>query len=227
MPRDESLLHLAALAQVPAEYRQRLRQAVSYEIDREWFWQTQPPSSARKRALPQLKRLSKLLFELSATFRDLNDSACLALVRASDLPRTPERDQPLNEYQLTHYQRMTEALAGQAAAALELRRQHKPSRGRGRRAGGELLRPGEPGSLARFTLRLLWDVEANGGVLTLDKIRKKGTMLEALNLLRSHLPPGFVPNAPPLTTLERIKALATKALDQKYPLRPDGRTVSS
>jgi hypothetical protein len=61
--------------------------------------------------------------------------------------------------------------------------------------------PGEAGSLARFTLRLLWDVRANGGRLILDKNRGTGTLLEALNLLRSHLPPGFVPNALPLSTL--------------------------
>lgn len=218
LPRDGSLLELAALARVPAKHREKLCQAVSSDIDREWYWLTRPQAVSRKRALLQLGRLAELLSEICAIFRDLNESAVLALERTSLLPRTPEREPPLSEYDLAHYKRMTAALAGQSLDALALRRQSKPSRGRGRPAGGELKRPGEPGSLARFTLRLLWDVEANGGQLTLDKTRGKGTLLEGLNLLRSHLPPKFVPNALPLSTLARIKALAAKVLGQKYPI---------
>src|SRR6476620_1932311 len=111
---------------------------------------------------------------------------------------------------------MTDALAGQSLTALVLRSQSKPSRDRGRPADAELRLPGAPGSLARFILRLLWDVGTCGGVLTLDKTTNKGTLVKALELLRPHLPPGFVPNELPISTLARIKALAVKAPQIKW-----------
>ena len=108
---------------------------------------------------------------------------------------------------------MTVALAGQSVNALTLRRKSSPRRARGRPRVGELKRPGEAGSLARFTLRLLWDVRYHGGELTVDKNNGSGTLIQGLDLLRSVLPPKFVPKALPLSTLARIKALAAKAPD--------------
>jgi hypothetical protein len=137
LPRDDSLLEFAALAGVPAEHREKLCQAVSSDIDREWYWLTRPQSVSRKRALPQLRRLAELLSELVATLRDLNESALLALERSSFLPRFPEREPPLSGYDLAHYKRMTAALAEQSSDALALRRQTKISRGRGRPADGK------------------------------------------------------------------------------------------
>jgi hypothetical protein len=66
------------------------------------------------------------------------------------------------------------------------------------------------GSLVEFVFRLLLDVRAAGGRLTLDKNASKGTLLDALTLLRPHLPPKFLPSILPLSTLARVKALDQK-----------------
>jgi len=62
-------------------------------------------------------------------------------------------------------------------------------------------------SFERFVLWLLWDVRIAGGRLSLDKNAGTGGLLEALKLLRPHLPPNFIPNGPPISKLAYIKAL--------------------
>jgi len=43
-------------------------------------------------------------------------------------------------------------------------------------------------------------------VQTLDHINEKGSLIDAINILREHLPKGTVPNKLPLGTLKKIKA---------------------
>jgi hypothetical protein len=57
---------------------------------------------------------------------------------------------------------------------------------------------------------LLWTAEA-GGEFTLDKNYNKGTLIDALNILRRHLPNGVVLIALPLTTIQRIKTKYSKS----------------
>jgi hypothetical protein len=45
----------------------------------------------------------------------------------------------------------------------------------------------------------------NRGKFTLDSTCKTGTLIEALDLLRCHLPEGLVPDDPPAGTIQRIK----------------------
>jgi hypothetical protein len=76
-----------------------------------------------------------------------------------------------------------------------LRAQLSPSR-RGRPSGSS-----KP-DLRWFTLMLLCLVEEAGGRLTLDKnYPDRATLLDALQLLRPHLPDGLVPASPSIRTL--------------------------
>jgi hypothetical protein len=61
-----------------------------------------------------------------------------------------------------------------------------------------------------FVIRLLRHVRAAGGHLTLDKNTRTGTLVDALCLLRPHLPPGTIPNAPSMSVLVRLKQLDKK-----------------
>ncbi len=65
----------------------------------------------------------------------------------------------------------------------------------------------------RFILFLLWETKAAGGRLTFDKNSGKGSLAQALNLLRSHLPARFIPNVLPRSTLATAKALDSKIVD--------------
>jgi hypothetical protein len=75
--------------------------------------------------------------------------------------------------------------------------------------GGFAEQPG-PGSLPQYALRLLWDVRTAGGRLTLNKNSGTGTLIETLELLSPHLPPGFIPRILPVSTLAKMHALDKK-----------------
>jgi hypothetical protein len=60
----------------------------------------------------------------------------------------------------------------------------------------------------RFAYDLLLDAKRAGGKFTVDRNSAKGSFLEGVELLASHLPPGFVPKRPPATTLDRFRAWA-------------------
>jgi hypothetical protein len=49
-----------------------------------------------------------------------------------------------------------------------------------------------------------------GGRLTLNKNVGTGTLVDALHLLQPYLPPNFIPNALPMSTLAGITALDKK-----------------
>jgi hypothetical protein len=61
-----------------------------------------------------------------------------------------------------------------------------------------------------FVGDLLWAAEACGGRLTFEKNIKKGTLIDAINILTPCLPDGFVPRVLSGSTLQRIKSKRTK-----------------
>jgi hypothetical protein len=51
---------------------------------------------------------------------------------------------------------------------------------------------------------------ASGGRLTLEKNIRKGTLIDAIDMLAPYLPDGFVPESLPFSTLQRIKSSLTQ-----------------
>jgi len=72
-------------------------------------------------------------------------------------------------------------------------------------------------SFHEFVWLLLSGAASAGGELTLDQNFKKGTLADALNILRKHLPIGVIPNALPFGTIQKIKTAHSK-----YRCLPDG-----
>ncbi len=60
-------------------------------------------------------------------------------------------------------------------------------------------------SFESFIRRILLFTAEYGGELTFDKNYKKGTLIDVLELLRSHLPKGVVPNVLQYGTIQKIK----------------------
>jgi hypothetical protein len=60
------------------------------------------------------------------------------------------------------------------------------------------------------------------GELTLDKNFNRGTLLDALNILRSYLPKGLMPNVLPLGTIQKIKTRHAKSMRAIW-LKPPSR----
>jgi hypothetical protein len=192
-----------------------LRQGVSYELDCEWLshWNFAPIGAAEaKIILKQWKRLEQSSTEFCAALESLDDSALLfvrlAIYFSVKPPELPTRAEIVNEIKKI-------VMFAKASSQALTYTKDDPERPKivGRPPGGPLSSCG-PGSLPRFALRLLWDVKAAGGRLTLDKNTRQGTLVKVLNLLRPYLPPGFVPNVLPVTRLAEMKAVDAKfALD--------------
>lgn len=202
----------------------QLRAGVYHELDLAWAAHSAPrphlKKGEHKRALIQLNRLARLSSNLRKSFEDLNDEARTSVMSASTeieyraegkthkhgVPRPPRP--PEESIDFEPYKKAIEKIEGLALEAGRWARLPPRARPRGRPRRGSLLY-----SLQLFTLDLLWDVRAAGGRLTLDKNMARGTLLEALNLLRPYLPPRFVPIELPLSTLAGLKALDKKIAD--------------
>jgi hypothetical protein len=184
---------------------------VTFEIDCEWIEHTHYRPIQPKEGKTALKRLKKLKKSSQRYHADLEslDTLTLMGLRFSAWclnwrPNTLTRDEMREDV------KMAVAFAKVCSAASDLMKSEPPPRKAvGRPAGGPFLKAGY-GSLARFTLLLLWDVRAAGGSLTLDKNARKGTLIDALNLLRPHLPPGFFQSGLSVSMLAAAKRLANK-----------------
>jgi hypothetical protein len=91
----------------------------------------------------------------------------------------------------------------------------KSSRKRGRPAGRRYLHWSRPGSFDSFVLRLLLDVRDAGGHFTLSKNTGTGTLIKALEILRPHLPPKFIPKNLTPSGLVRIRGVIQKIGTEK------------
>jgi hypothetical protein len=218
-PADDLLWQqLAALARIRADFVAGFRKAVCFELAREWRWSERPPTRGSdeeelRRGRKQILELARLSAKLSETFQNLNTVAMEALWSAAidhstRPPRLPKELPPELAHQL---QQSVAALVQVTTKARCVEPRRRGQRKTGRPADRGLgVYIGAAGSWKVLSLRLLWDVEAAGGRLTLDKNSGRGTLLAALELLSPHLPPGFVPNVLPLSTLAGVKSLAKK-----------------
>jgi hypothetical protein len=169
-----------------------LRDGICFELAREWSWYTRKSDVLTiaieggwyRRTNDELKRFQQLSDELSALFGSLHPITNLLLGCQENLSAA------------------LETVATRSAEALS----NIPRKTPGEKGRPSCLQSG-PGSLSEFTLHLLWDVRDAGGHLTFEKNAGRGTLKQALELLRPHLPPNFIPNAMPLSTLWYIKKL--------------------
>jgi hypothetical protein len=218
LPDDNVFHQLASYAHLPAAEVEKMQRGVSYEVDQVWqdycelpYWKPGEPA----RVLKQLRRVKKLSGEFSAAVKGL-DSGALMFLRISAYLRDPSaKDGPKTRQEIVEDLKFIHNLADWFSTALSIALDKQPANPVGRPAGGGLTMTSAP-SLARFVLALLWDVRAAGGRLSLDKNAGTGGLIEALELLRPYLPPGFVPICAPLSTLTKIKTL-----DNKFALTPD------
>jgi hypothetical protein len=233
---DHALTKLMALARVPADSASQrwplisgaesLRQGVCYELNCQWLLHRRASAikpqrgqfedkllAALRQSLKQLRHVKRLSSGLRETLQNLDPYLRIQL--AAPLQSGSYVDEIKNPIG---------TLADCSAKAVERVKVIERARRKGaRRPAG---RPSSDGlgfavsnRLLRFTLHLLWDVRAAGGRLTLDKNMRKGTLPEALKLLSPCLPPGFVPDELPLSTLQRVKALDQKTREFGSPSR--------
>jgi hypothetical protein len=192
-PNDLLYSRIGGLARVPATGLIRLQKCISLELEREWRWYERPiiDQQVLRSAHDEVETWKGLLSELQATLSRPFSCALATLIWAA-----------ANIYE-----------AERAPTAAELLHPEKPARTVGRPARGGFGKHIGPGCLKQFTFRLLWDISSVGGRLTLDKNGGTGSLKDVLERLSPHLPPGFIPNALPLSTLATIHARAKKIAD--------------
>jgi hypothetical protein len=208
---------LAKIALVPAENIERLRKDICFDLSESCALSklsSAPPIEeplSMKREIAQLARLARLARDLTAAASSLHQQA-LRTVLWADLKRCKRANKMWTghwlEVRWSNFENSISEFADLSLEALSMAREPAPSGSRGR-PGGRFAFP-LTGSLIEFAFRLLLDIRAAGGRLTLDKNVGKGTLIETLELLRPHLPSGYIPRSLPLSTLARVKALDQK-----------------
>ena len=218
-PADDLLFsRIAALARVPVDGCGRLQRCISLELEREWRWHEliKFDEPAFNSAYDKVEKLKAQSLELQAGLNNLNSDllALGSLTYAAVLIYEDQNydreapDPPPGGYDFVQIKEAVATINERASVALKELRPEKTARARGRPNRGGFGEPIGPGSFKQFVLRFLWDIRTVGGRLTLDKNRKTGTLLKALKLVESYLPPGLTPKPLPLSTLAGIHARA-------------------
>jgi len=226
VPDDPFFAEIARLAKVHTDGAAWLRKGLCWELDAEWsyYWRADlrecgsnpQPVRSRKRSLSQLKRLVRHSSSLRRSFRELDGIAIstlmsasrkMALDRSGGRPKPPSTNKKSADFGT--YGRAIDFLNELFSTSLSIAKtSHQRPRGK------PIRRPliGY-GCFQQFVLRLLWDVRAGGGRLSLDKNSRIGTLPDILTTLRPYFPPGFVPRQLPFPTLAATKVLDAKIAD--------------
>jgi hypothetical protein len=175
----------------------RLHNGISQELAHQWWWYTHmPPKDWHKRTIKEVKCFQRLSHELCACLENRDDMTAIMLKLTRE--EAEKLYLPLKKLNV------------RSKKVLSI----MPVQGSGEMGRPSLLRKG-PGSFSEFTLHLLWDVRESGGRLKFEKNTGSGTLTKALETLRPHLPPNFIPKSLPLSTLWQIKQLDKKLQDKK------------
>ena len=136
------------------------------------------------------------------------------LMKHIDCVRVPFVDEPGTTFEICASAIGLVASAAAAAAAhAERVKDERRRRSRGRPDTGGGWATAGAGHFKTFALRILLDVRASGGYLTLNKNDDEapGTLIQLLNRLRPYVPSGLIPaKTLPLSTLNRVKVLDQK-----------------
>jgi hypothetical protein len=222
------VVEIANLAQVPSEGIATLKRGILCElmVNPQHTWPKSPAAvGSKKRAVAQLRSAAGLLRQLYTILSDLDQQALEALLdvnldrrnnsqqaaRDKGAPRPPQPFPSLSDFKSSWVGQIEiiAELAELSSEALDFVRRRPPPKPRGRPRRGAFS-TWFSNSLVELTFELLLDVRAAGGHLTLDKNACRGTLIEALTLLRPHLTPGLIPRVLPLSTLAKVKALDQK-----------------
>jgi hypothetical protein len=193
LPEDVAM-QVAELARIPAHERGQFCQRVCDSVQTVWETDRRAVSSKPDRAL----------FKAAEAARTLNEAICSL---NKDDREWVERIMARSEYQelpreflltISLINHMFSTAIGESSPLIPGTAVLREKRGRRRGAVKDI-------TFEVFIRHLLlWATEYDGE-FTFGKNDKKGTLIDALNILRPHLPKGVVPNALPYGTIQKIK----------------------
>jgi hypothetical protein len=178
---------LTDLARVPSVGRERFREEV-WDLMQKTFHDLAARGPRQSRALVDLERSIRVARGAIKGLTKYERAYLEARVR-SQMMRWGARDVGWND--------VLSAMI-EPCATLTGKNPWSTRSGRGRPRGGIKDYP-----FSKFIRSLAWALHFSGGRLTLDVKGQRGSWVKALDALRPLLPPGFIPVAPPLSTIEK------------------------
>jgi hypothetical protein len=190
----EEALRISDLAGVPPSEREFFRDCACGIVEDIW-WRDQQAVPARSGpALMKVAKAARMLHEAQLELHE-QDRAWVN--------RILEREPAVFGQQLERLPQTTwqlDFIFSTATGTSMLPDNARPPSGRGRKQGSVSNRV-----FQKLVRDLLLAALAAEGELTLDKNSRKGTLMDALTILRKHLPTGLVPDVLSPGTIQRIK----------------------
>ena len=200
-----ALKEVATLARVPDQEREQFRGWMSENVQAAWKWHCRAaskPDRALTKAAQAARTLNEAVCSLSKKQRKRLDKLIAQDMRLYDEQRLFETVALHQTVFLLDY--LFSTVSGKSPPLMAGIAQLPRGQGRKKHAVGSPI-------FDDFVFRLLVCVAEAGGELTLNPNDEKGTLLDALEALRPHLPSGLIRNALPCGTLQKIKTQHAKA----------------
>jgi hypothetical protein len=186
--------HIAELAKVTDDLKHFCCVGICAAVQRVWEWDRRSVSSEKSEALIEAAKAAQAL---KAAVKAMNETDRKWVQQVAD-QHTILDDIPLRD-DLDRTLSVLSHLFNTAIGRPDSDDVAAP-RKRGRKKGDSYNR-----AFQIFVSCLLFEIHISEGKLTFDKNSEKGTLIDALNILRPHLPRGVIPNVLPLGTIQTIK----------------------
>jgi hypothetical protein len=195
LPPSEAL-RLADLAHVPTERHEQFFDYVHWTVALVWMRDRRAVGTSAGAALVRVAKAARTLHKELSKLDPVDRKWVERLWRRTPWYKDWLRDFPEAVFRLAHLFSSAVGMSPPRVTGVAASPYQKSDRWRTRKDVMFL----------DFVRRLRLVVSESGGELTLDQNYEKGTLLDALHILRPHLPNGVVPEKLPFGTLKKIKA---------------------
>jgi hypothetical protein len=195
LPTDVAL-RLADLAHVPPEQREQFFDLVHWTVALAWMRDRRALGTTAGAALVRVAEAARTLHQELGKLDPIDRNWIERLWRRTPWYKDWLLDVPETVFRVAHMLSSAAGMSPPRATGVAAPPHQKSDRDRTRKDVMFL----------DFVRRLKLVVSESGGELALDQNYDKGTLIDALDLLKPHLPKGVVPDRLPLGTLKKLKA---------------------
>ena len=195
-PPPSIALQLANLARVPPEQQEQFFDYVHFAVALVWMRDRRALGTPAGAALVRVAKAARTLHKEFGKLDPLDRKRVERLWRRTPPYKDWLRDLRETVFRLAHLFGSAVGMSAPRATGVAVPSHQKTDRWRTHK---DVI-------FLDFVRRLRSGVRDFGGELTLDHNSEKGTLVDALHILRPLLPKGVVPNKLPMGTLKKIKA---------------------
>jgi hypothetical protein len=193
--REDVALQVALVAGVPLEERDQFCELVQGTVQRVWELDRRATSSKPGQALDEATQAARALHKAFCKLNKQDREWLERFLAPNSYYMGRLRDLPLTVYRLAHL--FSTAIGKSPPEGPDQPISPKKRDWRQRTLKDVMFET--------FLSHLLVDAAETGGKLTFTKDSGTGTLVAALDILRTHLPAGVVPERLPLGTIQKIK----------------------